>query len=269
MKETIPSSVIMVDKENNIINWNKKTEEMIGLDPETATGKNLFDLGLMKKERILEGIRQFEKDKKPVAVKSISIKNKKGDVRLTNVSHVPMHNQNGEFLGAIMTLDDISDTEGIQAELKRKQEELEKLDSKFKDVNTKLKIANTGKILVDGQIQKANEEKQREIEHIGSLLEKKQRELESISSSITSKTDELESITKKLEEDKSALQTVENELARRRAELENPPLTEEELGKTVKEKIKIFDEIDKSLGIDEQESLKTKKISGESDIEGD
>ena len=37
-------------------------------------------------------------------------------------------------------------------------------------------------------------------------------------------------------EDKSALKMIENELARRRVELESPPITEENLRTTVKEK---------------------------------
>ena len=268
MKNTIPSSIIMVDKNNNIINWNKKAEEMIGLDSENSTGMNLLELNLMKKERILEGISKFEKDKKPISVKSISIKNKQGGIYLTNISHVPMHDQNGEYLGAIMVLDDISETKEISAELKRKQEDLEKLDSKFKDVYTRLKIVDKGKIIVEGQIPKVNDEHQREIKHIGNLLEEKQKELESICKSISSKNDELGSITKKLEEDKSTLKMVENELVRRKLEIETPQLNEEELGKAVKEKLKLFDEIDKSLSIVDEDNLKTKKIAGELDTEG-
>ena len=103
------------------------------------------------------------------------------------------------------------------------------------------------------------EERKREIEHIGGLLEKKQRELESLDNSIASKTGELESLSDKLEENKSALQTLENEIARRKAELEITPPTEEELSKTWKEKLKIYDEIDKSLAITEEDTLKTKK----------
>jgi hypothetical protein len=180
-----------------------------------------------------------------------------------------MSSENGEFLGALMVLDDISDTKEISAELKRKQEDLEKLDSKFKDIHTKLKIADKGKISVEGQIPKFTLEQQKKMKHIGNILEEKQKELMSISKAISSKHDELGSVTKKLEEEKSSLEMVENELSKKKLELQTPPLTEEELGKTVKEKLKLFGEIDKSLSIVEDDNLKTKKIAGEVDSEGE
>jgi PAS domain S-box-containing protein len=257
MKNTIPSSVIIVDKNNNIINWNKKAEEMIGLNQENSIGTNLFDINIMKKERILEGVRQFAQDKKPVEIKSISVKNQHGNIYLTNISHVPMNDKNGEYKGAIMVLDDISETEEINSELKRKQEEFEKLDSRFKEVNTKLKIA------VDGQIPRVDEEKQREVEHIGSLIENKKKEFETICNSIASKNTELENISKILDENKSILKTLEKDLAIKRDTPESPPLSEENISKTVTEKLNLINEIDKTLGLTDDDSLRTKKIAEE------
>ncbi len=39
------------------------------------------------------------------------------------------------------------------------------------------------------------------------------------------------------------------------------------LSKTWKEKLKLYDEIDKSLGITDEETLKTKKLDNEKDLD--
>ena len=64
-----------------------------------------------------------------------------------------------------------------------------------------------------------------------------------------------------------SLQTVENELSRRRADLQDTPMNDEILSKTWKGKLKIYDEIDKTLGVEEQEVLKTKKLDSKSETE--
>jgi len=264
MKNSLPSSIIIVDKNNNIINWNKKAEEILGLKPESSMGKDLFELDITKKELVLEKIKQFEKDKMPVTIKSISVKDKQGDIHLTNISHIPMFDNSGEFQGSMMILEDISDTGEIQAELKRKDEDLEKLESRFKDVYNKLQIANRGQITIDQRFMKLSEDKQREMENIGKLLENKKRELDLVNDSIASKTGELGNISVKIEEGKSALQMVESELTKRKTELESAtPSTSEALSKALKEKLKIYDEIDKSLGITDDNAIKTKKIEHE------
>jgi len=250
----------MIDKNNNIVNWNKKAEEMLGLEPETSKGMNLFNLDLIKKERILEAMKKFEHDKKPLSVKSISIRDKRGDVHLTNLLHTPMIDNKGEFQGAIILLEDVSDTEEMQAEIRRREEEFETLDSKFKDVYTKLQIANKEKLAVDEHFKLLGDEKQKEKENLSNSLEKKQKELESLNISIESRSKELDIVTIKLGETKSYLQTVENDIARKKTELEHIHPSEEALSKAWREKLKIYDEIDKSLGITSGDILKTKKI---------
>ena len=116
--------------------------------------KQAFDLA----QKEIEEKKQKEHEKQVAEVKEIvkrtlleieSLKDKEGDIRLTNVSKLPMHDQNGEFQGAMLILDDVSETQEIHAELQRKTQDLEKLDSRFQDVYTKLKLANEEKTAVD------------------------------------------------------------------------------------------------------------------------
>ena len=269
MKNSIPSSIVILDKDNNVINWNKKAEEILGLEPESSKGLDVLDLDLMKKERILEKMKQFKRDRQPIKVRSISVRNKKGDIRLTDFSQTPLLDNNGDFHGSIMMLDDVSEREGIQAELQRKHEDLQKLDSKFQDVYTRLKLVNEDKLAADEHLLKVGKDKQRELRHVANLLEEKQQELEGLNNSISLKNGELEDISTKIEESRSNLQMVETELARRKTELETTPLSDDELSKTWKEKLKIYDEIDKSLSPTDEEPLKTKKIPNNKDTESE
>jgi len=264
IKDSIPSSIVLVDKNNNITDWNKKSEEMLGLDPSSARGINLLKLDLMKKERIIDKIKEFNKNKNPVTVRSISVKDKNGEVLLTNISQTPLFDSNGGFQGSILRLDDVSDTEGIHAELKRKQDDFEKLDRKFQDVYTKLKLVSQEKSAYDEHLSRLGNDKNREIGNLSRVLEEKQRELESINDSIINKSDELNNLNKSLEENKSNLSFVESELTRKQQELETDP---KEVSKILKDKLKLIGEIDKSIGIPEQETLKTKKMLDETEEE--
>ena len=263
MKNSIPSTVLMIDKNNNIIDWNKKAEEILNLKPEQSKGINLLDLDLLKKERVKAGLKQFEKEKQHVKIKSISFKDNEGDVYLTNISQMPLHDNNGQFQGSIMILEDVSEKEEIQAELIKRQEELSELDSRFQQVYSKLRLVEQERFERNQHLLKVTEDKQKDIEHIGKIIDKKKNDLETINNNIISKTNELESINLKIADTKSKLMDVENELAQKKVDLEYAPKNEEELSKTFKDKLKIIDEIDKSLGIAENQSLKTKKIDAE------
>jgi len=264
IKNSIPSSIIITDKNSNITDWNKKAEEILGLDPGSVKGSDLFKLDLIKKERILEKIKEFEKNKAPVTIKSISVKNKKGDIILTNISQTPLFDSNGEFQGAIMRLDDVSDTEGTQAELRRKQDDFEKLDRKFQDVYTKLKLVTQEKSAYDEHLSRLGDDKNREIGNLSGALKEKQRELESINNTIMNKSGELTNLNKALEENKSNLSFVESEISKKRQEL-GSFIEPKDVSKALKDKLRLIDEIDKSIGLPEEETLKTKKMLDDSE----
>ena len=161
-----------------------------------------------------------------------------------------MYDHNGEFQGAMMVLEDVGEKEEITAELKRTKNDFDKLDMKFHDVHTKLKLVNTEISAYDTQIDRISEEKNREIGNISKILDDKQRELENIN--------------KNLEEKQESLNFVEQMLAGKQKELEFD--TESKGSSQVwKEKLKLYDEIDKSLGISEENSLKTKKLLDDSE----
>ncbi len=72
-----------------------------------------------------------------------------------------MFDDKGEFKGSIMVIEDISNVEELQAELRRKEEDFERLECKFRDVHNKLQITKFGQLSVDQNFMKLNEEKQK------------------------------------------------------------------------------------------------------------
>ena len=91
--------------------------------------------------------------------------------------------------------------------------------------------------------------------------------MENINKSITSKSSILNDLTSKIEENQTSLKMIEGELAKRQEELNQTKLSDEQLETIWKEKLKLYDEIDKSLGIKEEDLLKTKKINNKPEFE--
>ncbi|MFW6173638.1 MAG: PAS domain-containing protein, partial [Elusimicrobiota bacterium] len=244
---SIPSSVIMVNKDGVITTWNKKAAEMLNLKNEA--GKKIWELALMKRERLKEGLQQCKKQKKPVTVKSISLKNQKGDRFLTHISHIPLMDNKGEFQGMAMVMDDATGMVGMEAELKRKQEEIEDLNNRFKETCTKLKLANMEKNRAVTDRKELDNDVKGEID-----LQKIEKEPTDAPVNALKPNH----VTIKLGEEESALGKLIAEVERK---VEKPDIGEE--GEVSwKEKLKICDQIDKNIDIME-EKLQTKKLKDE------
>ena len=69
----------------------------------------------------------FGVTEKQVKTKSIAVTDRKGNVKLTDVSQMPIVDTNGNVQGTIMVLDDKSEIAGMKAEMERKDEEIESL----------------------------------------------------------------------------------------------------------------------------------------------
>ena len=245
MNDMMPLSVITLTNEDVITGWNKKTEEMLGLESDKAIGKNLFEIESIGKERLRKGLKQCKKTKKPESIKSISIKNKQGDVKLIDISQIPVLDSKDEVKGVITVINDVSKIAEVQAELNRRQEELDSLNNKFQDVYTQLKLVDR--------------ERNQGTLHTDSILKQKKEELESLNETIVSKSSEINNLNKELEKRKSALDLAQSELEKSQKEKEITEKIMEMPEKPLSGKLRLIEEIDKSLDM-EDNNLKTKKI---------
>jgi chromosome segregation protein len=175
---------------------------------------------------------------------------------------MPMHDQNGEFQGAIVILDDISDTEEIHAELRRKQQDLKKLDGKYREIHTQFELLNRERNATDNGIKKIKDEvdkRNKKMRNIESDLEKGQKTLETTNELIASKTSELNALTEELREKNSMLSLIEFELQRKQKELEIDGKITEMPDQPLKGRLTLSSEIDQHLDTTDGE-LRTKKI---------
>jgi PAS domain S-box-containing protein len=239
MKTHNPTPIIITDQNNNIVMLNKKAEEIFGIKDTKVIGTNIFNLTIVKKERVRDGIKQCLSSGESVIVKSISVKDWQGSTRLTDISHIPMLDIAGDIQGAVMVFNDVTKTTEMQAELEKKQEDLEVMNQKFHEMQTRSQLVDS-------------ERNATAMEKVDSNLEKRQRDLDEITESIKTKSMELGNITTKLSS-RSALEEIEADLR---------SSGDEEMTSMWKGKIEMYDEIDKVLTHDET-PLKTKKLNDE------
>jgi PAS domain S-box-containing protein len=259
MKNAIPSSILMVDRDNSIINCNKKAEELFGGSLADIQGTNLFTFELMEKERLREGMQQCQKEKKPVTVKSVSMKNHQGNRFLTDIQQIPLLDNSGELQGTIMVFVDVSDVAEAQAKLVRTEEEFRILENRFQQNNTKLKVVDMEKNAMSTELMKMKTEFETRVKErtdMKMMFDGKQKELDHISESIALKLNELNTVTIKLDGFRSVLELLESERKQKKGEADKPLGVPSDAWK---EKLKIYDEIDKCLNITD-DGLKTKKL---------
>ena len=265
---SIPLPILLTNKENVITDWNKKAEQMMEIDREKIHGTNIFELDFMKDERLVDAQNQCQTSKKSITVNSVHLKNQNDDNLLADISHIPLTDSNEEHQGSIMVINDATKMAEMQSELEQKQQDLEKLDNKYREIHTQLELVNRERTATNKGMEKIKDEvekRNKEIRDIESQLEGKQKTLETTNRFITSKTSELDTLTAELEEKRLALSLVESELQRKQQQLEVDEKIMEMPSQPLKGRLTLSDEIDKCLDMIDGE-LKTKKIE-ESDIE--
>jgi PAS domain S-box-containing protein len=257
MKNALPTSIVMVNKEERIVDWNRRAAEMLGLDFENATPPHLASLEIMEKERVREGFIQCFQEKKPVTIKSVSLKNPQGSRYLTDIFHIPIIDSAGEIQGAFMIMSDISDIAEIQATFERQKEELLGLEQRYQEAYAKLKLSDIEKNAICDDLLKVRtelESKTQTAGHVNIILEEKKRELETTNELITSKVHELNDVTRKLNGMRLEFDALQIE--KKKQEVEKTPFVSSE---DWKDKLKIYAEIDRWLNCTD-DGMKTKKI---------
>jgi len=261
--DVLPSSTILVDKEGTVTHWNKKAEELIRMSSDDVIGTRVMSLAVLGKERIRDGIQRCQQEKKPIMIKSISLKISGGGLSVTDVMCIPQISTSGEPKGATLILSNLSEVAELETELSRKQEELDALTNRFQDMNVKMKTLLLEKTSLQSELNMLRHDFESKVEnvavHVNADLAEKQKELTVLQDSLTSKMNELQTVSMKVDEQKSLLSSVNSELDKRQKELETSNRMFAPPSDAWKENLKICDEIDKVLNTSE-EGLKTKKL---------
>ena len=149
MKDSVSSSVIILDSDGVITGWNKKAVDMFGINTDKAIGKNISKFEFTDRQRLHESLKQCKEAKKSVMVKSLSFVDSNNNRFLTNTSQTPLFNNAGEFKGIMMVIDDVTNIVAIQAELNRKNEEIKSINKRFQETYKNLKLASLEKNSTD------------------------------------------------------------------------------------------------------------------------
>jgi chromosome segregation ATPase len=157
-----------------------------------------------------------------------------------------------------MVIVDVSDVAEVQSRLEQSEQELRNLENRFQENNLRLKVLDMEKNAVSNELVKMKSEfegRTGEMTHIHIAVDEKQKELETINESLVMRSNELQMATMKLQGIKSVLDILESEKQKKLDSEKSVTVP----GDSWKEKIKIYDEIDKCLNVTDN-GLKTKKL---------
>jgi PAS domain S-box-containing protein len=114
--DSLPSAIISIDLEGNVIEWNKKTEEMTGIKKEESIGKKYSEIFpyLSKFKDNIKDVISSEKvkifDKEILSLK---------EEKIVNVNIIPIA-QNG-LSGVAFRIDDITEIENLERQIRQSQ----------------------------------------------------------------------------------------------------------------------------------------------------
>lgn len=141
--EAVGQALIATDMKRIIRYWNKAAKNLFGFSAEEALGKTIDELlpsefcqdQLDKlSERLISGESWFGET---------DIVNHDGNLVSVIVTHNPVLNKDGKFIGAISVYTDISDQKNMELELKSYVEEYAIAEDKIQKLNEKLRVVGS------------------------------------------------------------------------------------------------------------------------------
>ncbi|MCD1295225.1 hypothetical protein CUJ83_09465 [Methanocella sp. CWC-04] len=187
--QNINLGLIVIDRNNIVMTWNKAAEEQLYIKSEYAIGRDLFDLGVDErlpniKDRISEVIRT----KKMARMEEIEIISYKGENKYLNITITPLIDSSNMMRGVIIITDDVSDTRILKDNLMKSNQELQALNERLETTNEEL-------ISTNEELETTTEELQSTAEE----LETSNEELQSTNEELETSNEELRSINEELE----------------------------------------------------------------------
>ena len=105
--DSMPSVLIAIDSENRILQWNKKAEEMTGIEPEEAIGRELLDLYPMLDQKIRQA-----KSSRDLLSQNLTFRFEQEvnlSMRTLEVMLYGIYDNPAEISGEVIRIDDITE----------------------------------------------------------------------------------------------------------------------------------------------------------------
>lgn len=140
--ESLPDATLVIDKEGKILHWNRAMVEMTGYPAKDMVGKGNREYSLpiyngVRRPMLVDMIIHPEQDidfmfdnlrrKGAVLITDSNVSYLKGQERIIWAHAVPLYNSQGEVVGAIETIRDVTELKRAEEELKESHEQLEAL----------------------------------------------------------------------------------------------------------------------------------------------
>lgn len=172
MLNTVPDIVYALDREGNLIEGNQVASELTGYDEVGTISQVLDDEDIQEgRELVQELLENEERDRGILEMDLITADGE----RIPCENHIALRYEDGEFVGTVGVLRDISDRREQERELKRQNERLEEFASMIShDLRSPLTVAK-------GRIEIAQETDDTEhLDDAGAALERMDRLIEQV-----------------------------------------------------------------------------------------
>jgi len=247
MQNAIPSSILMINNENRIMSLNAKAVALFEKQTEHILGEEISHIDLLEKERIREGFDHCKTKKEPITVHAVSLQTKEDMRILMDVSQIPLLDATGELQGVMMVLDDVTQLVGLQSELEERRHEIQDLERRYQETFTHLKLMTL--------------EKDAQKEGLGTPTRS-----ETVSQTpVVHAAPEVrvsEEFVPKEGDHHPVAGDIDLLLKKRDDETHQPPSVKHDDEISLKEKLRICDEIEKCLE-GKEDKIKTKKLKDE------
>jgi PAS domain S-box-containing protein len=139
--DSMSEAVYVVDRDMRIQYANPAAEKMTGYSLDESTGRHCDQIFCERSSRCEAGCPPMKAmlEQTPIFHREAETRNKKGDVRQTEISFSPFFDD-GQCIGAVIVIKDISDLKAAEVKIKRTAEQreqlIQELQNALNEVNT-------------------------------------------------------------------------------------------------------------------------------------
>ncbi len=118
--DSIADGVFTIDRDRNIISFNRAAEKITGISREHALGQKCFDVFHASICQTACALEKTIKTGKEIIDRSINILNSKGELLPVSVSTSVLRDKDGQIIGGVETFRDLSSLEELRKEISKK-----------------------------------------------------------------------------------------------------------------------------------------------------
>ena len=117
---SLPTIIIGLSQDNNIVLWNAKAEDVLGFDADEVMGEHVSQCGIeWDWDKIADGILQSRYNNRPMRVDDVGFRGPEGDERFLGLTVNPLNGDDKSILGLTIIGADITDRKNMESQLQQ------------------------------------------------------------------------------------------------------------------------------------------------------